>query len=192
VCAATGTALELADPGDCLWLAKEQAWHDTRALAALERDWDELSARAERSRARLGALACERSAAMFVLERAHGTRALPEERLDRVLADLGCPTVAERLAGSRARVEIVAVTSADGGWTTTLTRHLRRAANDTTVVLWVDSGLESETARITAQAELAIAHSGRPSEDVDVLVVTAPLAHAPRERLVTDGFVSAA
>ncbi|MDZ4774065.1 MAG: hypothetical protein SGI72_13130 [Planctomycetota bacterium] len=94
------------------------------------------------------------------------------------------PTPEERLAGSRARVEIIGISSTEGAWDKTLASRLSRAADDATVVLWIDEALGTDTERITARAEAAIARAGRAAEDLDVLIVTAPLAHAPRERQV--------
>jgi hypothetical protein len=192
VCAASGAALELADPLDGLWLEGTEAWREPHVQAALERDWDALVARAERVRARLTTLASERAAALALLERGTVARALPEERLTRVLASLGWSTPAERLIGSRPRVEIVPVDALAGAWTGTLLERLRRAGRDVTVVAWVDEALHAELPRITAEIEGALARSGRSSDELDVLVVTAPLAHAPRERLVAPARVSAA
>ncbi len=183
-CSASGAALEILDESDGTWFAAGDETLAQRALLDVARNFAVHQGLARRSAARVCSVESERSAASAILERGSRSRALSDERLARVLADLGLPTPEERLAGSRARVEIIGISSTEGAWDKTLASRLSRAADDATVVLWIDEALGTDTERITARAEAAIARAGRAAEDLDVLIVTAPLAHAPRERQV--------
>ncbi len=184
----SGIAAEYAGADDCDWFTTACA-QDPRRLVehvqALLTDRDPLVRRAERARARIEREECLSVATAHLITRRSRPRILPEPRLSRALSDLGLPTPIERLSGSRAKVVIVPVAQFDGAWREILRTQVLAHTTDpeATVCLWVDESCGADMDRIAAAAEVEIARSGATNHDV--LVVLAPLAHAPRERFVT-------
>lgn len=188
LCIASGAPLEFTRVGDCAWLAPADVLVPERietALADLVRELGTRREIAARAGARLGATQNVDAAARALRDRNTHPRRLEREPLTRVLADLGLTTPDERLANVRSRVEIVPVEHVDGPWVEALRVRIARARVDATLVVWVDEVLAPVLERVTARAEEALVASGRDPADVDVLVVVAPLAHAPSEDLVS-------
>jgi hypothetical protein len=123
-------------------------------------------------------------AARRLVARIRAPRTLPEPRLARALTELGLPAPAERLSGSRPLVRIVPVTDLDGTWRSEL-RALAAEACEATICLWIDEAAALDTEHIASAVEAELAAAGTSAEERDVLVVVAPLHHAPRERFVT-------
>jgi hypothetical protein len=184
----SGIAAEFAGDDDCDWITAACA-RDPRLLAehvsALLADRNMLSRRAARARARIERDESLAAASARLIARRSRARVLPEPRLARALSDLGLPTPLERLAGSRAKVLIVPVPEFAGTWREALRQQVAdiRPDPEATVCLWVDETCAADMDRIAEAAEAEIARCG--ATDHDVLVVLAPLSHAPRERLVT-------
>ncbi|MBL8859380.1 MAG: hypothetical protein JNL28_12790 [Planctomycetes bacterium] len=183
----SGTALEFIEAAECHWFDADSL----REPARLEEITARLAAEpAEVARARSARLIGSESnarAARALLERHAAQRTLPTERLALVLADLGLPTPADRLHGSRPSVEILPVHSAAGAWIEILAERLARTSSNTTIVLWLDESAADESARIGDLAQTVIARSGRDEGEIDVLIVVAPLAHAPRDKWIKSG-----
>jgi hypothetical protein len=186
----SGIAAEYAGEDDCAWITPACARDPLRLVAHVHgmlADGGGLAQRAGHARARIEHEEGFAVAAARLITRRSRPRILPEPRLSRALSELGLPTPIERLSGSRAKVLIVPVAEFGGPWRATLRAQVLAHTTDpeATVCLWVDESCAAEMDRIAAAAEEEIALSG--ASDHDVLVVLAPLAHAPRERLVTAG-----
>jgi hypothetical protein len=186
----SGIAAEYAGAEDCSWITAACAQDPRRVVEhvqALLADRDALAQRAERARVRIEREENLAVATARLITRRSRPRVLPEARLSRALADLGLPTPLERLSGSRAKVLIVPVAEAGGTWRGALRAQVLAHTTDpeATVCLWVDESCAADMDTIASAAEEEIAHAG--AGDHDVLVVLAPLAHAPRERFVTSG-----
>lgn len=184
----SGSALEYANTEDCIWFDEATA-RDVARLAGIVRascaDRRQLVERAARARTHVETSDSLQAAARAVVQRATRSRSLPAPRLERLLTELGLPTATERLAGSRAHVLVVPVAEVAGAWPALLRTQLMAHASlaDTTICLWVDDALAQHTDAISAVVEREMAQCAAAA--VDVLVVVAPLAHAPRERFVT-------
>ncbi len=188
VCLASGAALEFWAVGDCTWLSADEAASSetiSTAIASLVKDWPARVQLARRAGARRASVQGADASVHALLQRHEHPHRLERECLSRVLGDLGLPTPDEHLATARPRVEIVPVESVDGPWAEVLQTRIAKARSDATVVVWLDEAMSGRLDRVTARAEEALARSGRDPAEIDVLVVSAPLAHAPREHLVT-------